>query len=131
MTVSGFSGLRSNDNYLVRKQAADAFFGTLREYENTFAVLLDGAVKIHIMTKDARGYETCLEAALSPDNISTDAYRMLIDTVRANLPRTMHKYVELRRKVHGPGRPADLRQPLQRHARGRRARVHLRRGPRP
>ncbi|MGD9547077.1 MAG: oligoendopeptidase F [Candidatus Krumholzibacteriia bacterium] len=101
VTLSGFSSLRSHDNYLVRKQAADAFFGTLRGYENTFAVLLDGVVKNHLMSKDARGYGTCLEAALSPDNISTDAYRMLIDTIRANLPRTMHKYVGLRRKVMG------------------------------
>jgi len=101
MTVSGFSGLRSDDSYAVRKQARDAFFGTLRKYENTFAVLLDGVVKSHIMSKDARGYETCLEASLSPDNISTGAYRMLIDTVRENLPRTMHKYVALRRKVMG------------------------------
>ena len=42
-----------------------------------------------------------MEAALSPDNISPQAYRMLVDTVRDNLPRTMHKYVELRRKVLG------------------------------
>ena len=101
VTVSGFSALRSDDNYLVRKQAADAFFGTLRSYENTFAVLVDGVVKNHIMTRDARGYTSCLESSLSPDNISPTAYRMLIDTVRENLPRTMHKYVELRRKVMG------------------------------
>ncbi|MBD3869653.1 MAG: oligoendopeptidase F family protein, partial [Acidobacteria bacterium] len=101
MTVSGFSGLRSDENYEVRKQARDVFFGTLRGYENTFSVLLDGAVKAHIMSKDARGYDTCLEASLSPDNISTGAYRMLIDTVRESLPNTMHKYVELRRKVMG------------------------------
>ena len=63
--------------------------------------MLDGAVKSHIMSKTSRGYDSCLEASLSPDNISTDAYRMLIDTVRENLPRTMHKYVELRRKVMG------------------------------
>jgi len=99
VTVSGFSGLRSSDDAEVREQVRDAFFGTLRGYENTFAVLLDGAVKSHIMSKDARGYETCLEASLSPDNISPDAYRMLIATVRDNLPRTMHKYVDLRRKV--------------------------------
>ncbi len=105
VTVSGFSGLRSNDNYLVRKQAADAFFGTLRKYENTFAVLLDGVVKNHIMSRDARGYDSCLDAALSPDNISTDAYRMLIATIRENLPRTMHRYVELRRKVMGVDGP--------------------------
>ena len=104
VTVSGWSMLRSSPDPVVRERARDAFFGTLRGYENTFAVLLDGAVKSHIMTKDARNYPTCLEAALSPDNISPDAYRMLIATVRDNLPRTMHKYVDLRRKVLGtPG----------------------------
>lgn len=101
VTVSGFSALRSDENYLVRKQTADAFFGTLRGYENTFSVLLDGVVKNHIMTRDARGYESCLEASLSPDNISPAAYRMLIDTVRESLPKTLHKYVQLRRKVMG------------------------------
>ncbi len=101
LTVSGWSALRSSEAYNTRVQARDAFFGTLRGYENTFATMLDGAVKSHIMTKEARGYETCLEASLSPDNISTDAYRMLIDTVRENLPRTMHRYVDLRRKVMG------------------------------
>ncbi len=101
LTLSGFSAMRSSDTYNVRKQAADAFFGTLRHYENSFASLLDGAVKGHIFNKTARGYDSCLEAALSPDNISTDAYRMLVNTVQKNLPRTMHKYVSLRRKVLG------------------------------
>lgn len=105
VTVSGWSMLRSSEDAVVRERATEAFFGTLRGYENTFAVLLDGAVKSHIMTKDARNYATCLEAALSPDNISPDAYRMLISTVRENLPRTMHKYVELRRKVLGTEGP--------------------------
>jgi len=101
MTVSGFSALRSDESDAVRKQARDVFFGTLRKYETTFAVLLDGAIKSHIMSKEARGYDSCLEASLSPDNISTGAYRMLIDTVRESLPSTMHKYVALRRKVMG------------------------------
>jgi oligoendopeptidase F len=99
VTLSGWSGYRSSDVYNVRAQATEVFFGGLRKYENTFANLLDGVVKSHILTKDTRGYESCLEASLSPDNISTDAYRMLISTVRSTLPRTMHKYVELRRKV--------------------------------
>ena len=105
LTVSSFSALRSHEDPVVREQAADAFFGTLQGYENTFSVLLDGIVKSHLMTKDARNYDTCLDAALSPDNISPKAYRMLIDTIRENLPRTMHKYVDLRRKVMGVDGP--------------------------
>ncbi len=101
LTISSFSALRANEDPVVRQGAADNFFATLRSFENTFAVLLDGVVKSHIMSKDARHYDSCLEAALSPDNISPKAYRMLIDTIRESLPRTMHKYVDLRRKVMG------------------------------
>ncbi len=101
VTLSGWSGLRSSEVYNVRAQATRVFFGGLRKYENTFAALLDGAVKTHILNKDARGYDSCLEASLSPDNISTDAYRMLVATVRESLPRTMHKYINLRSKVMG------------------------------
>jgi len=99
LTMSGFSKFRASPSYNVRKQATDAFFGTLRDHENTFAVLLDGVAKSHILTKDARGYESCLEAALKPQDISTDAYRMLIDTINANLERTLHKYITMRKKV--------------------------------
>jgi len=101
LTISSFSALRAHEDPVVRQGAADNFFATLRSFENTFAVLLDGVVKSHIMSKDARHYDSCLEAALSPDNISPKAYRMLIDTIRESLPRTMHKYVDLRRKVMG------------------------------
>jgi oligoendopeptidase F len=99
LTMSGFSKLRSSPVYAVRRQAADAFFGTLRSYENTFSTLLDGVVNSHILNKDARGYDSCLEAALYPQHISTAAYKMLIETINENLQRTLHKYITLRKKV--------------------------------
>jgi len=99
LTMSGFSKFRASPVYNVRKQAADVFFEILRDHENTFAVLLDGIAKSHILTKEARAYGSCLEAALKPQNISTDAYRMLIDTINANLERTLHRYISLRQKV--------------------------------
>lgn len=108
LTVNNFSTLRSAPNYVVRKQAAEAFFGTLRKYQTTFSVLLDGVVKNHIATKEARNYESCLAAALSPANISEQTYRNLVTTVRENLPRTMHRYVNLRRQVLGIDGPLDF-----------------------
>ncbi|MFO7652250.1 MAG: oligoendopeptidase F [Candidatus Krumholzibacteriia bacterium] len=115
LKVSSFSKYRSSPVYAVRRQATEAFFGTLRGYQTTFSVLLDGVVKSHILTKEARGYESTLEAALDGDNISPTAYRMLIDTVRENLPRTLHRYVELRKQVldvEGPLTFANLYNPL-------------------
>ena len=99
LTINNFSTLRAAQTYAVRKQAAEAFFGTLRKYQTTFSVLLDGVVKNHLATKEARGYASCLEASISPDNISEQTYRNLVSTVRENLPRTMHRYVNLRRQV--------------------------------
>lgn len=108
LTINNFATLRAAATYAVRKQAAEAFFGTLRDYETTFSVLLDGVVKNHIATKEARGYDSCLEAAISPDNISIETYRNLVETVRENLPRTMHRYVNLRRQVLGVDGPLDF-----------------------
>ncbi|HOX25142.1 MAG TPA: oligoendopeptidase F [Candidatus Krumholzibacteria bacterium] len=108
LTLNNFSTLRASPTYAVRKQAAESFFGTLRSYENTFSVLLDGVVKSHIASKEARGYESCLQTALSPDNISEATYQNLIATVRENLPKTLHKYIALRKKVLGLETPLDF-----------------------
>ncbi|MHB8078018.1 MAG: oligoendopeptidase F [Candidatus Krumholzibacteriia bacterium] len=115
LTLTGFSRYRSSPVYNVRRQAADDFFATLRQYENTLATSLDGVVKAHIMNKDARGYSSCLEAALTPDDISPAAYHMLVETIDANLGRSLHRYIALRRKVLGLDGPvtfANLYNPL-------------------
>ncbi len=108
LTLNNFGTLRSAPTYAVRKQAADGFFATLRGYENTFAVMLNGVVKNHIATKEARGYDSCLQAALDGDNISEATYKNLIATIRENLPETLHKYVTLRKKVLGLDQPLDF-----------------------
>jgi oligoendopeptidase F len=108
LTINNFSTLRAAQTYAVRKQAAEAFFGTLRSYETTFSVLLDGVAKSHIATKEARGYDSCLQARLQSDNISEKTYHNLIQTVRDNLPKTMHRYVNLRRQVLGIDGPLDF-----------------------
>lgn len=101
LTVTGFTRYRGSADPAVRKQVAEVFFAGLASNENTFASDLDGIVKAHIFTKEARGYDTCLESALVPDNIDPAVYRSLVETINANLARTLHKYVELRRKVLG------------------------------
>jgi len=115
LSITDFSRFRNSDVYAVRKQNADKFFATLRSYENTFAEMINGLANAHIMNKDARGYNSCLEAALLPQNISTDTYTMLIDTINDNLEHTLHKYVALRRKVlgiEGPLTYVNLYNPL-------------------
>jgi oligoendopeptidase F len=101
LTVTGFTKYRGGPDAELRIAAKDTFFGGLAAYENTFASMLDGIVKGHIFKKEARGYDSCLQAALTPDDIDTAVYTNLVETINANLERTMHKYVALRRKVLG------------------------------
>ncbi len=101
LTVTGFTRYRGGPDAELRRQVKDTFFGDLAGFENTFASMLDGIVKAHIFHKEARGYDDCLQAALTPDDIDTEVYTNLIETINANLDRTMHKYVALRRKVLG------------------------------
>ena len=108
LTLNNFSTLRASSTYAVRKQAAENFFGTLRSFEHTFSVLLDGEVKNHIATKEARSYETCLAAPLAPDNTSEQTHKTLVSMVRPSLPQTLHKYVSLRRQVLGLDGPVDF-----------------------
>jgi oligoendopeptidase F len=108
LTLSGFGRARSSGSYAQRKLASEVFFTTFRQYENTLASTLDGVVKSHLLTKELRGYDSCLEASLKGDNINPAVYRMLIDTVNANLERTLHKYVALRQKVLGLDGPLDF-----------------------
>jgi oligoendopeptidase F len=108
LTLSGFTKYRASKSYDVRKQAADVFFATFRQFENTLAASLDGAVKSHLMTKKVRNYESCLEASLFGDNITPATYNMLIETINANLERTLHKYVSLRKKVMGLDGPVTF-----------------------
>lgn len=86
-----------------RKLREDAFvtmhekFG---EFGNTLAELLHGQVQNHLFQARARGYKSCLEAALFPKNIDTSVYHALIDTVNKNL-KPLHKYIALREQVLG------------------------------
>ena len=101
MSLPGYVKYRSSPVYNVRKQAVTTFFAALKSNENILASMLNGHVQGHVMTKEARGYESCLEASLDPDAISTESYKMLIRTINENLPRTLHKFVALKRKVLG------------------------------
>ena len=50
--------------------------------------------------KNVRKYDSCLEAALYPDNVPTSVYKGLIESVNNNLP-TLHRYLKLRQRMLG------------------------------
>ena len=88
--------MRSPDRR-VRKDAYKAIVGTYAKYRNTTAALLSGNVQGHIFNVRARGYDSCLAAALDGSNIPVEVYNNLVNTVNKNL-HLLHRYQTLRKK---------------------------------
>jgi len=89
--------MRSTDRR-VRKDAYDAIVGTYTGYRNTAAALLNGTVQNHVFSVRARGYDSCLQAALNGGNIPVEVYNNLVKTIRQHLP-LLHRYQEIRKRA--------------------------------
>ena len=84
----------------VRKDAFENMYKTYKQYLNTFASLFGGNIKQQIFYAKARNYSSTLECAVDANNVSSDVYYNLVDTVNKNLDK-MHRYVSLRKKCLG------------------------------
>ncbi|WP_461202464.1 oligoendopeptidase F [Anoxybacillus sp. TBDG-1] len=84
----------------VRHDAFKAVYDTYRQYENTFASTLSGAVKRNNFFARVRNYRSAREAALSKNQIPEAVYDNLIETIHRYLP-LLHRYVQLRKRVLG------------------------------
>lgn len=82
----------------VREDAYRAVYSTYKKQNNTLASTLTSNVKKNRFYSVVRKYDSCLEASLDSDNISTDVYENLIETVGSNL-HLLHKYLRLRKKA--------------------------------
>ncbi|MFC3884537.1 oligoendopeptidase F [Bacillus songklensis] len=100
LTRSNFISYMESKNREVRKQAYEAYYQTLAQYQDTFAQTLGGKVKANNLYAKARKYDTAMEASLTPNNVPTKVYDELIDTVDKSLP-LMHRYMELKKKMLG------------------------------
>ena len=101
LTMSSFPRFRGSENRDVRRDAVAKFFGTLRAFGRSFAASLDMAVKSDILEARARGYGSALEASVDANAVPVSVFESLIAATRANLPRTLHRYVALRQRLMG------------------------------
>lgn len=113
LTLSNYPVFRASSDRRVREEAVTAFYGTLRQFQHTFAATLAGQFELDVTFARARGYDTALEAYLDKDNVPVAVHDNLIGAVNANL-KPLHRYVELRRQVLGLDeiRLYDLNVPL-------------------
>ena len=91
--------MKSYDRTL-RKESFINLHKTFASYENTLCDLIQGEMQQHVFCKKARGYSSCLEAALYPNQVDTSVYTALITGVRKNLS-SLHDYINLRKKLLG------------------------------
>jgi len=83
-----------------RNLVMHAYFDNLQRYQNTLAILLDGAVKQHLFDAQVHNYRDCREASLFGNDIDPKVYDQLLSSVRANLA-PLHRYLSLKRELLG------------------------------
>lgn len=88
--------LREQDPTL-RKNAFEGVHAGYEAFENSLTEMINAQVQSHVFQTKARGYDSCLQAALYSHNINIDVYKSLIDAVHTRLD-SLHRYIELRKK---------------------------------
>ena len=84
----------------VRRSAFKGMYSVYGQFKNTFASILDTAVKSHVVDARLHHFRTAREASLFSDAIPVKVYESLIDTVHANI-RPLYDYFQLRAKTLG------------------------------
>jgi oligoendopeptidase F len=92
--------LRASKNAADRTLAMTAFWKNQKKYENTLAILQDGAIKQHWFNAQIRNYPDCLSARLFAENIAPEVYQQLIRSVHEYLP-ALQRYLALKQKMLG------------------------------
>ncbi|MDP1834652.1 MAG: oligoendopeptidase F [Chlamydiales bacterium] len=91
--------IRSQDRVL-RANSFRRLHQQYSDYQHTLGELLNGQVQRHLFEAKARGFSTCVEAALYPKNIDVQVYDSLIKAVRDNID-ALHDYMALRKELLG------------------------------
>lgn len=98
LTKGRFSRFLESPDRRVRKEAFEKLYQTYSQFRNSLGAMLDGAVKSDIFYARAHNFESALQASLDDDNISTEVYDRLIETVHQFIP-ALNRYLKLRKKL--------------------------------
>ena len=100
LTQGTFIALQENADRQLRKSAYENLYKGFASFRNTAAGLLNAQNKQLKFFAEARKYPNAFEASLDGNNVPTQVYLNLIETVRKNMDK-MHRYVRLRKKLLG------------------------------
>ncbi|MBM3198121.1 MAG: oligoendopeptidase F [Chlamydiae bacterium] len=88
--------MRGKDRTL-RKESFLHLHQAFAEHQNTLCELLQGQVQRHVFIQKARGFSSCLEAALYPYEVDVAVYKMLLAATRNKLS-LLHDYIAYRKQ---------------------------------
>ncbi len=100
LTQSTYSSFLMSEDRNLRRRAYKQFYATYDQHKHTIARLYEGQVKQDKFSCTARGYESCRQKALFPDNVPMSVYDNLIASVHDALP-SLHRYYALRARLMG------------------------------
>ena len=98
VTHGSYIPLMMSADRTLRESAYESLSSSYRQFRNTFAATLGAQNKQLKFFAEARRYESALEAALSANEVPTQVYTNLIETVHNNMD-AMYKYVALRKEL--------------------------------
>ena len=95
-----YSVIMSGKDRDAREKAFKKYYSAYEKIIGTLATTYFGNVKKDIFYKNVRGYGSCLEMALSEEDVTRDVYDNLITSVNDAAP-VMHRYMQVRKKALG------------------------------
>ena len=98
LTCSNYSIYIESKNRRVRKDAFKALYKTYKQFINTFASTLSGAINENSTIAKIRKFNSTIEWCLYHDELDETIYNNLIDSVSKQL-NILYKYYELKKEV--------------------------------
>ena len=98
LTCSNYSVYIESKDRRVRKDAFNTLYKTYKQFINTFASTLSGAINENITIAKIRKFNSTIQWCLYSDELEESIYNNLISTVSNNLT-TLYKYYDLKKEV--------------------------------
>ncbi|HUU06549.1 MAG TPA: M3 family oligoendopeptidase [Patescibacteria group bacterium] len=100
LNAENYRRLRRSNDPEERSQVMAQYWRNKKRFENTFAVLFDGAIKRHLFSAQVGKFSDCLDAQLFPNAIGSGIYYNLISSVHENLP-VLHRFLKIKKQLLG------------------------------
>ncbi|RZA16549.1 MAG: oligoendopeptidase F family protein [Proteobacteria bacterium] len=100
ITAPAFGKYRQSPDAGDREKVFQAFFGTYKDFRETYAANFNSMVNRDAFYRKANKYESDVEAALGASNVPVNVYTRMIEQVKAYRP-LLWRYLKLKQKVLG------------------------------